>query len=361
MQFGVFSVSDIARDPVTKKTATEAERIDAVQRIACTAEEVGMDVFAIGEHLSPPFFSSSPALILAAIAAQTKKIILSTSTLVTANDPVNVAQDFSLLQHLAKGRVDLMLARADAPGPCQDSSSLAHDMAIENTHLLRELWTEEFIEWEGRFREPLVEFTSTPRPLDNVPPLIWHAATNWSEVADDAAFYGDPFFAATSFAPANQLSAFVELYRQRFEEYGRGPGNQAILGLGSPIFVARNSQDAFAGYRPYFNEMAYGMGITLEQYAESTMAPIGSVQQVIERVLALRETYGDYQRHIFLVDHTGMPLTTVLDQLDIIGNDVVPVLRQDFETLRVPGVPSDPPSHAERVRARADLPGICGR
>src|SRR4028118_1000598 len=117
MQFGIFSVSDISRNPVTGYTPSEAERIDAVVRIAQRADEVGLDVFAIGEHHNPPFFSSSPTTLLAHIAAVTQRIILSTAvTLITTNDPVKIAEDYAMLQHLADGRVDLMLGRGNT-GP----------------------------------------------------------------------------------------------------------------------------------------------------------------------------------------------------------------------------------------------------
>src|SRR5579875_3206845 len=89
MQFGIFSVSDITRDPTTGYTPSEAERIDAIVKIAQKTEEVGMDVFAIGEHHNPPFFSSSPSTLLAYIAATTKRLLVTTSTtLITTNDPV---------------------------------------------------------------------------------------------------------------------------------------------------------------------------------------------------------------------------------------------------------------------------------
>ena len=117
MQFGIFSVSDITRNPVTGVTPSEAERIQAIVQIARRADEVGLDVFAIGEHHNPPFFSSSPTTLLAHIAALTDRIILSTAvTLITTNDPVKIAEDYAMLQHLAGGRVDLMLGRGNT-GP----------------------------------------------------------------------------------------------------------------------------------------------------------------------------------------------------------------------------------------------------
>ena len=114
MEFGVFTVSDITRDPITGYTPSEAERIDATVQIAKKAEEVSLDVFAVGEHHNPPFFSSSPTTLLAYIAAQTNTLKVSTSTtLITTNDPVRIAEEYAMLQHLAKGRMDLMLGRGN--------------------------------------------------------------------------------------------------------------------------------------------------------------------------------------------------------------------------------------------------------
>src|SRR4051795_1332632 len=105
MQFGVFTVSDVTTDPTTGRTPTEAERVKALVAIAEKAEEVGLDVFALGEHHNPPFVSSSPTTTLVHIAARTASLQLSTSTtLITTNDPVKIAEDYAMLQHLADGR-----------------------------------------------------------------------------------------------------------------------------------------------------------------------------------------------------------------------------------------------------------------
>jgi alkanesulfonate monooxygenase SsuD/methylene tetrahydromethanopterin reductase-like flavin-dependent oxidoreductase (luciferase family) len=151
MQFGIFTVSDITPDPTTGRTPTEAERIKAVLTIAQKAEEVGLDVFALGEHHNPPFFSSSPTTTLAWIAAKTQKIQLSTSTtLITTNDPVKIAEDYAMLQHLADGRVDLMMGRGNT-GPVypwfgKDIRD-GIELAVENYALLRRLWREDVVNW----------------------------------------------------------------------------------------------------------------------------------------------------------------------------------------------------------------------
>src|SRR5690349_13982089 len=154
MQFGIFTVGDVTTDPTTGTTPSEHERIKATVEIAKKAEEVGLDVFATGEHHNPPFAApANPPVLLAAIAAQTERIVLSTSTtLITTNDPVRLAQDYAYLQHLAEGRIDLMMGRGNT-GPVypwfgkdiRDGIPLA----IENYALLRRLWTEENVTWEG--------------------------------------------------------------------------------------------------------------------------------------------------------------------------------------------------------------------
>ena len=174
--------------------------------IAKHAEEVGLDVFALGEHHNPPFWSSSPTTTLAYIAAQTSTLQLSTATtLITTNDPVKLAEDYAMLQHVSDGRIDLMLGRGNT-GPVypwfgQDIRQ-GLPLALEHYELLHRLWREDVVDWSGKFRTPLQGFTATPRPLDDVPPFVWHGSIRTPEVADQAAFYGDGFFANHIFWPA---------------------------------------------------------------------------------------------------------------------------------------------------------------
>jgi putative FMN-dependent luciferase-like monooxygenase len=191
MQFGVFSVGDITPDPTTGRAVSEAERIQIMIKVALKAEEVGLDVFAAGEHHNPPFVTSSPTTMLGFIAAQTDRLILSTATtLITTNDPVKIAEDYAMLQHLADGRVDLMMGRGNM-GPVypwfgQDiRNGIA--LAYEIYALLHRLWREDVVDWEGKLRTPLTGFTSVPRPLDGVPPFVWHGSIRRPEIAEQAA------------------------------------------------------------------------------------------------------------------------------------------------------------------------------
>ena len=352
MQFGIFSVGDVTTDPTTQRTPTEAERIKAMVAIALKAEEVGLDVFASGEHHNPPFVPSSPTTMLGYIAARTERLILSTATtLITTNDPVKIAEDYAMLQHLSDGRVDLMMGRGNTapvyPWFGQDIRN-GIPLALEHYHLLWRLWREDVVDWEGQFRTPLQSFTATPRPLDGVPPFVWHGSIRSPEIAEQAAYYGDGFFANHIFWPAEHTKRMVALYRQRFEHHGHGTADQAIVGLGGQVFMRANSQDAVREFRPYFDKApVYGGGPSLEEFTAQTPLTVGSPQEVIEKTLSFREYVGDYQRQLFLMDHAGLPLETVLEQLEILGEEVVPVLRKEFAAKRPAHVP-DGPTHAAR-------------
>ena len=286
MQFGIFTVGDVTTDPTTGRTPTEHERIKATVEIAKKAEEVGLDVVrhrrapqpAVRRvRRRPPRWPTS--------RAQTERIILSTSTtLITTTDPVRIAEDYAKLQHLTDGRMDLMMGRGNT-GPVYPwfgkDIREGINLAIENYALLHRLWREDVVDWEGRFRTPLQGFTSTPRPLDGVPPFVWHGSIRSPEIAEQAAYYGDGFFANHIFWPASHTQQMVELYRRRFEHYGHGTADQAIVGLGGQVFMRKNSQDAVArvpavlrqraGLRP----RALAGGVHLADAADRRLAAAG--------------------------------------------------------------------------------------
>jgi putative FMN-dependent luciferase-like monooxygenase len=295
-------------------------------------------------------------VLLSHIAALTERLVLSTSTtLITTNDPVRIAEEYAMLQHLSKGRMDVMLGRGNT-GPVYPwfgkDIRQSLPLALENYNLLHRLWREDVVDWEGHFRTPLQGFTSTPRPLDDVAPFIWHGSIRTPEIAEQAAYYGDGFFANNIFWPKEHYQRLIAFYRERFEHYGHGTAKQAIVGLGGQAYIAKNSQDAKREFRPYFNEApVYGNGPTMEEFEEATPLTVGSPQEVIDKTLTFREWAGDYQRQLFLMDHAGLPLSTVLKQLDLLGEEVVPVLRKELAARRDPEAP-DAPTHASLVTAK---------
>ena len=356
MQFGIFSITDMTPDPHTGRVPTEHERLEQVVDYAVQAEQVGLDVFALGEYHNPPFVTSSPTTTLGYIAGRTSEILLSTATtLITTNDPVKIAEDYAMLQHLSGGRVDLTMGRGNT-GPVypwfgQDIRE-GLPLAIENYDLLHRLWHEDVVNWEGKYRTPLQQFTSTPRPMDGVAPFVWHGSIRSPQIAEQAAYYGDGFFHNNIFWPISHTKQMVELYRRRYEHYGHGAADQAIVGLGGQFFARANSQDAVDEFRPYFdNAPVYGHGPSMEDFTAQTPLTVGSPQQVIDRYMTMREHVGDFQRQMFLVDHAGLPRKTVMEQIEILGTEIVPVLRRELDALRPAHVPEGP-THAARVAAR---------
>jgi alkanesulfonate monooxygenase SsuD/methylene tetrahydromethanopterin reductase-like flavin-dependent oxidoreductase (luciferase family) len=312
MQFGVFTVGDVPPDPTTGRTPSEAERIKAMVAIARKTEEVGLDVFATGEHHNPPFVPSSPTTMLGYVAARTQRIILSTAiTLITTNDPVKIAEDFAMLQHLADGRVDLMMGRGNQ-APVYPW--FGQDIRISGRAS----------RWPSRTTTCCIasgeRMWSTGRagsgyPCSRSPPPRGDRRAG-------GLLRGTASSTTTSSGPPSTPRRMVDLYRRRFEHYGHGAADQAIVGLGGQVFMRRNSQDAVAEFRPYFDDApVYGGGPSLEEFTEQTPLTVGSPQEVIDRTLTFREYVGDYQRQLFLMDHAGLPLKTVLEQPDMLGEE----------------------------------------
>lgn len=354
MQFGIFGVGDIAPDPTTGVPRSEAQRIQDTIQVAKAADELGLDVFAVGEHHNPPFVASSPIAMLSYLAAETKHIMLSTSiTLITTNDPVKIAEDYAFVQHLAQGRMDLMLGRGNTVPVYPWFGKNIRDgveLALENYNLLHRLWREDVVDWEGKHRTPLQGFTATPRPLDGVPPFVWHGAIRTPEIAEQAAFYGNGYFANHILAPNFHFKPLVDFYRQRFEHYGHGKASEAIVGLGGQAFIAKRSQDAFERFRPYFESYPMFRGTRLEQMAQDTPLSVGSPQEIIDKTLTFQDGFGDYQRQLWNIDIGSVPVEMAIEQVELLATEVVPVLRKEMDSRRAAGVP-EAPTHASLVQA----------
>ncbi|WP_422747596.1 CE1758 family FMN-dependent luciferase-like monooxygenase [Micromonospora sp. WMMD1219] len=335
MQIGVYSLGDRTPDPLTGRSPTDHERLLNTARIAEHAEAAGFDVFAVGEHHATTYAVSAPAVLLGYLAARTNRIRLSTATaLITTNDPVRLAEDYTTVQHLCGGRLDLMLGRG-IYGPVYSwfgrNADDSRRLAAENYRLLRRLWDEDTVDWSGEFRTPLRGFTAMPRPLAGRPPFVWHASVSSEKTAELAAAHGDGFFANHIMWPWQHTARLVRTFRERYAAHGHGNAEQAVVGLGGHAFVRPRSQDAVREFRPYFdNAPLYGHGPSLEEHMEMTPMTVGSPQQVIDAVLGYREYAGDYSRQLFLIDHAGLPVSTVLEQLDILGAEVLPVLRREL-------------------------------
>jgi alkanesulfonate monooxygenase SsuD/methylene tetrahydromethanopterin reductase-like flavin-dependent oxidoreductase (luciferase family) len=195
-------------------------------------------VFATGAHHNPPFVPSSPTTMLGYIAARTERLILSTATtLITTNDPVKIAEDYAMLQHLADGRVDLMMGRGNT-GPVypwfgQDiRNGIA--LAVENYHLLYRLWREDVVDWEGKFRTPL---QGLPQPRGRSTASRRSSGTGRSAARRSPSrppTTGTGSSPTTSSGRRSTPQRLINLYRVRYEHYGHGAADQAIVGRGRP-------------------------------------------------------------------------------------------------------------------------------
>src|SRR6202042_1275196 len=155
------------------------------------------------------------------------------------------------------------------------------------------------------------------------------------EIAEQAAFYGNGYFANNVLAPNLHFRPLVNFYRERFAHYGHGTPEQAIVGLGGHAFIAKRSQDAVGRFRPYFEgSPIYGTSYSLDDYRAATPLSVGSPQEVIEKTLSFQEGFGDYQRQLWNVDAMGLPLEQALEQVELLGTEVVPALRTEMDARR---------------------------
>ncbi len=149
-----------------------------------------------------------------------------------------------------------------------------------------------------------------------------HGSIRTPEIAEQAARYGDGFFASHILWPKSHFQRLVTFYRSRYAYYGHGTPQEAIVGLGGHIYVNRQSQVARERFRPFFdNAPVYGHGPSLEEFMRDTPLSVGSPQEIIDKTLTFREQFGDYQRQLFLFDHAGIPLPEVLEMLELFGSE----------------------------------------
>jgi alkanesulfonate monooxygenase SsuD/methylene tetrahydromethanopterin reductase-like flavin-dependent oxidoreductase (luciferase family) len=326
--------------PTTGHRKSTTERFREVVDNAVLGEQLGFDGFGVGERHEAPFLSSSPPVVLSHIAARTTRIRLFTAvTTLSLLDPVRAYEDYATLDHLAGGRLELMIGKGN--GTAQ--RALFHvtpqdqwERNAESYELFRRLWREERVTATPRFRPALVDAQVWPRPLQQ-PIRIWHGSATSKESVDLAARYGDPLFSANVTNPIEPYAELVRHYRQRWEFYGR-PAADAVVGAGSAGFYAtRRSQEAVETYRPLFENqlrMMKRMGVdpvfsTLEDFVERSSALIGSPQQVVDKVHRYYAQLGHRVLHI-RAEASGLSETQHRDSLELFQSEIAPVLRRDI-------------------------------
>lgn len=327
-------------DPVTGVLKSTHERFREVVESAVAAEELGFDGFGVGERHERPFISSSPTVVLSHVAALTKQIRLFTAvTTLSLLDPVRAYEDYATLDQLSEGRLDLIIGKGNGAAQrdlFQVTPEDQWDRNAESYEVFRQIWRQDKVTADTRFRPPLEQAEVWPRPYQQ-PVRVWHGSATSKESVDLAARYGDPLFSANVTNPIEPYAELIRHYRERWEHYGHDPARIAVGAGTAGIHVAPTSQEALAAYRPVFeSNLAFsrkaGLPVvfeTLEDFVERSSALIGSPQQVIDKVHRYHEQFGHTVVHVH-ADANGLTDAEHRDSLELFQSAVAPTLREDI-------------------------------
>lgn len=247
MRFQVLDIVFNPPHPVTGEAVSPSDRLNRVVDTAVLTEELGFDSFSVGERHAGEVLSSSPTLILGAIAARTSRILLSTGvTVLSLLDPVRVAEDYATVDQLSRGRFEMVIGKGNesAQYPVL-GRDIAHQYAYlqENYELLRQLISGEEVTWSGTHHVPLDKVTTLPRPYAG-PFRIWHGSATSAFAVDLAARWGDPIVSANAFQPREAYQVLIDRYREQHAQHGHDPAT-AYVGSGSGgLFLADTTEQA---------------------------------------------------------------------------------------------------------------------
>jgi alkanesulfonate monooxygenase SsuD/methylene tetrahydromethanopterin reductase-like flavin-dependent oxidoreductase (luciferase family) len=344
MKFLLITLITHVPDPVSGEKQSPADRLRDVLEKAVLAEELGFDGFAVGERHEDPFISSSPPVVLSNIAARTSRIGLFTGvTTLSLLDPVRAFEDYSTLDNLSGGRLELIIGKGNGAAQAQlfhVTTADQWDRNREGYELFRQLWESESVTWSGQFRPSLASAKALPRPLQSRI-RIWHGSATSPDSVDLAARHGDPIFSANVSNPVEPYAELVRHYRERWKFYGHRP-EDALVGAGTAgFYVTPTSQEAVATYRPMFEaRLAFTRraGIpavfeSIEDFIARSSALVGSPEQVIDKVGRYHEELGHEVIHLS-ADADGVTAGQQRRSFELFQSDVAPVLRE-----RIPSRP----------------------
>lgn len=339
MELGVYTFGDMFPDAVTGETPTPKQKLRDVVRWAKVADEVGLDVFAVGEHHRLDMAISSPPVVLAAIARETKRIKLSSSTtLLNTLDPVRVFEDFATLDLLSGERAELLVGR----GSFVESFALFgyrmedyDDLFAEKLDLLLQLNEHERVTWQGRLRPSLKDAEVSPRPARPLP--IWIGMGGTPQSAARAGHLGLPLNVAILGGP-ERFPPLVDLYRRAAAQAGRDPSKLSVA-ISSHGYVADDAQQAREEHaRIYLDFMRKGLKNRFpprempREYYDQETGPRGGIfagdaKDVIEKIKWEHKLFG-HQRTMLQLDWGGVPAAKVERAIEILGTEVAPAIRE---------------------------------
>ena len=336
MEIGLSTFGDLGSGAISP-----AQRMHELLEEIVLADEVGLDVFGVGEHHRPDFVVSAPAVVLAAAAVRTRRIRLSSAvTVLSSDDPVRVFQQFATVDLLSEGRAEIMAGR----GSFTESFPLfGYDLAeydrlfAEKLNLLLRLRESEHVTWPGGARAALQDAGVYPRPVQQPLP-VWIAVGGTPESVARAGVLGLPLTIAIIGGAPARFAPLVRLHRDAAERTGHDPSTIPIA-TNSHTYVADSSQQAadefFGPYTTMMNRIGRERGwppLTRGQY-DDLRGPqgalvVGSPQQVAEKLLAQHELF-DHQRFLAQISVGTLPHRQVLRAIELLGTEVAPVVREE--------------------------------
>lgn len=341
-EIGLYNFVDSGNNPVTGKQKDPVKVMENFMETIDLADQTGLDVFALGEHHRPEYLSSAPVVILAAAAARTKNIRLSTAvTVLSSDDPVRVFQSFATLDLLSNGRAEIMAGR----GSFIESFPLfGYDLNHygglfdEKLKLLTELNKSDKITWAGKFRAPLNNLGVYPRPVQEKIP-IWVAVGGTPESAARAASLGLPMALAIIGGMPERFVPFFDLYRQSATEFGFDP-TKIPLSINSHGFIADNSQDAVDEHYPLVTHTMNKIGkergwapASQEQLETQRFLKgsdfVGNPDEIIEKILYQHDIF-KHQRFLLYMGSNAIEHKKTMHAIELLGTKVAPVVRKEI-------------------------------
>ena len=334
--FAASSSTNNSSDPVSNMNEM-ANLLDRIEH----ADQVGLDVFGIGEHHRQEFLDSAPTVILAAAAARTKHIRLTSAvTVLSAADPVRVFQQFATLDLISKGRAEMVVGRGSFTESfplfglkLQDYDALF----AEKLDLLLTIRDNETVDWSGKFRPTLVNQSIYPRPVQ-LPFPIWLGVGGTPQSFVRAGSLGLPLMVAIIGGETQRFRPLVDLYREAGKRAGYSP-EQLKVGLHSLGYIADTTQaamnDYYPGYAETFTRIGRERGWPPVQRAhfDAQTGPngallVGGPKEIAEKILRHSEALGGISRITFQMDNAGLSHQQLLHAIELLGNRVAPLLRQ---------------------------------
>lgn len=342
MEIGLITFADMQPETPAGRGINGEQRMQELMEEIQLADQLGLDVFGVGEHHRPDYAVSAPAVILGAAAVLTKTIRLSSAvTVLSSDDPVRVFENFSTVDLLSGGRAEIMAGR----GSFIESFPLFgydlddyDELFTEKLELLLKINESEKVSWQGKHRPPLENRGIYPRPLQKQIPL-WIAAGGTPASAVRAATLGLPLMLAIIGGRPEQFVPFVNLYRSSAEKAGKDVTNLQ-LGINNHFYTSEDSQQAADEFYPYYAQMMNRVGrergwqpLSTEQY-EYLRSPkgalmVGSVQEVIDKILYQYELFHN-TRFLAQASIGNVPHHKIMHSIELFGTKVVPVIRKEI-------------------------------